>query len=149
FESGWNRNFYEVQTLVSDGSVPTANPADGDLINPWGVAFNPQAFVWITDNGTGKATLYDGTGKKNTGLVVTIPGAAGAAQGKPTGIVFNAGSGNATPDFPVKGKNAQGADTTAGAAFIFATEDGLITGWAPSINRTLALVAKDKSAQHA
>ncbi len=148
FESGWNRNFYEVQTLVSDGSVPAANPADGDLINAWGVAFNPQGPVWIADNGTGKSTLYDGTGKKVAGLVVTIPG-PGGVQSKPTGIVFNAGSANTLPDFPVKGKNTAGADVTAGAVFLFATEDGVIAGWAPSINRTLALVAKDNSAGHA
>lgn len=148
YESGWNHSFYETQTLVSDGSVPTANPADGDLINAWGVAFNPQGFVWVADNGTGKSTLYDGTGKKNAALIVTIPG-VGGAQGKPTGIVFNAGSSNAIPDFPVKGKNAAGVDTTAGAVFLFASEDGLITGWAPAINRTLALVAKDKSASNA
>jgi uncharacterized protein (TIGR03118 family) len=149
-EAARNRSFYEAQTLVSDGSVPAANPADGDLVNAWGVAINPLGPAWVADNGTGKSTLYDGTGKK-IALVVTIPG-VGGAQGAPTGIVFNAGSANlppATPDFPVKGKNAAGADTTAGAVFIFASEDGLITGWAPSINRTLALVAKDKSAQNA
>jgi uncharacterized protein (TIGR03118 family) len=147
-ESGWSHDFYEAQTLVSDGSVPTSNPADGDLVNGWGVAFNPQGFAWVADNGSGKVTLYDGTGRRNTDLVVTVPGVAGA-QGVPTGIVFNAGSGNATPDFPVKGKNAQNADTSAGAIFLFASEDGLITGWAPTINPTLALVAKDESARGA
>jgi uncharacterized protein (TIGR03118 family) len=146
-ESASNQAFYELQTLVSDGSVPTANPADGDLVNGWGVAFNPQGPAWVADNGSGKSTLYDGTGKKIS-LVVTIPGVNGG-QGAPTGIVFNGGAANATPDFPVTGKNAQGADTTAGAVFLFASEDGLITGWAPSINRTMALVAKDKSADGA
>ena len=149
-ESGRSHQFYEATTLTSDGSVPTQNPADGDLVNGWGVAFHPQGPVWVADNGKGKSTLYDGTGKK-LGLVVTIPG-AGGAQGKPTGIVFNGGAANmppALPDFPVKGKNPQGADTTAGATFLFASEDGLITGWAPAINLTMALVAKDKSADNA
>lgn len=151
FQPDSNRNAYDAQTLVSDGSVSGANPADGDLVNAWGLAFNPLGFAWVADNGTGKATLYDGTGKKNAALVVTIPG-AGGAQGAPTGTVFNAGAANtppAAPDFPVSGKNAAGADTTAGAVFLFASEDGLITGWAPSINRTVALVAKDRSAQNA
>jgi uncharacterized protein (TIGR03118 family) len=146
-----NKHFYEAQTLISDGSVPAANPADGDLINAWGLAFNPLGFAWVADNATGKATLYDGTGKKNAALIVTIPG-VGGAQGAPTGIVFNAGAANTPPtppDFRITGKNAAGADTTAGAVFIFASEDGLITGWAPSINRDAALVAKDNSARNA
>src|SRR5205814_3490609 len=49
------------------------------------------------------------------GLVVTIPSANGTDHGTPTGITFNSSS-----DFKV------GA---AGAAFLFATEDGLIAGW--------------------
>lgn len=144
-ESGWNHDFYEVETLVSDGIVATKNPADADLVNPWGVAFNPQGFVWISDNHTGKSTLYDGTGAKNTGLIVTIPAAPGGVQGSPTGIVFNA----STTEFQVQGKNPAGVDTKASAAFLFATEDGIIAGWSPTINRNNALIAKDKSAEHA
>lgn len=141
---------YELQVLVSDGSVSAANPADSDLVNAWGLAFHPIGPAWIADNGTGKSTLYDGTGKKLP-LVVTIPG-PGGGQSAPTGIVFNAGSANmapAAPDFPVKGKDATGADATAGALFIFASEDGIISGWAPTINRTMALVAKDNSGKNA
>src|SRR5262245_2663158 len=89
-ESGWSHDFYEAHTLVSDGSV-AADHVDGQLKNAWGVAFNPQGFVWIADNGTGLSTLYDGLGVKN-GLVVKIPPAAGGTQSAPTGIVFSAGA---------------------------------------------------------
>lgn len=71
---------YSNHVLVSDGSV-TADFPDANLKNGWGVAFNPQGFVWVSANHTGKATLYDGTGKPQT-LVVTIPG-SGARTARP------------------------------------------------------------------
>src|SRR5262249_52381618 len=72
---------YTQHTLVSDVSG-AADHTDSDLVNAWGIAFNPNAVVWIANNGTGTSTLYDGDGNKQS-LVVTIPG------GNPTGIVFN------------------------------------------------------------
>src|SRR6185503_1924243 len=65
------------------GDVPgAAEHTDPNLVNGWGVAFNPFGFVWVADGGTGVSTPYDGNGNPQS-LVVTIPG------GKPTGIVFN------------------------------------------------------------
>ena len=89
-------NSYQVRNLVSDGGV-AADHHDGNLVNGWGVAFNPNGFVWVADNGTGLSTLYDGLGNPQT-LVVSIPGAGGAA-GTPTGIVFNGSS-----DFVVRNR---------------------------------------------
>ena len=109
---------YTQHNLVSD--VPNvADHTDPDLVNAWGIAFNPTAFVWIADNGTGKSTLYDGAGKKQS-LVVTIPG------GSPTGIVFNGSA-----DF--KAPNTVDA-TSNPSRFIFATENGVIAAWAPPPN---------------
>ena len=65
-----------------------AEQLDPDLRNPWGVAFNPNGFVWVVDNHTAKSTLYDGNGIKQA-LVVTIPSANGTDPGSPTGITFN------------------------------------------------------------
>jgi len=107
---------YANHVLVSDGGVPADN-MDANLKNGWGVAFNPTGFVWVSDNHTGKSTLYDGTGKPQS-LVVTIPGSGGEA-GAPTGIVFSAGS-----DFVVSNGTASGP-----ARFIFVTEAGTIAGW--------------------
>ncbi len=81
---------YAVTPLVSDGDV-AAPFTDASLKNPWGVAFNPNGFVRVANNGSANSTLYDGTGKPQS-LVVVVPGLAGA-PGKPTGIVF---SGSAT-----------------------------------------------------
>jgi uncharacterized protein (TIGR03118 family) len=105
--------------LVSDGAVP-ANVTDPDLKNPWGISFGPSTPFWISDNGTGLATLYAGDGTKQ-GLVVTIPPAAGSpvgTTGVPTGTVFN--------------PNAMAGDFM-GDRFLFATEDGVVAGWQPSL----------------
>jgi hypothetical protein len=91
-------NSYAQTNLVSNlpGVSATNQPPDPDLINAWGVAFNPNAFVWVADNGSGLATLYDGLGKKQ-GLIVTIPSANGTDKGTPTGITFNSSSDHSVP----------------------------------------------------
>ncbi|MDB5764589.1 MAG: hypothetical protein JWQ21_3584 [Herminiimonas sp.] len=127
-------NFYQRHDLVSDGFVPADN-MDPNLVNAWGIAFNPFAFVWVADNGTGVATLYDGAGKPQT-LVVKIPPPANVnAAGKPTGIVFSGSTG-----FVVSQGGASGP-----SRFIFATEDGVIAGWAPNADPTNAIRVIDKS----
>jgi len=111
---------YQVHNLVSN-IQGKADFTDPDLVNAWGVAFNPDGVVWVNDGGTGKSTLYDGDGIKQPPpplppLVVTIPGPADGA--KPTGIVYFGGS----KDFKIDGNPSR---------FIFATETGRIAGWAP------------------
>src|SRR5260221_13329670 len=45
--------------LVSD--VPgMAKVTDPNLVNPWGMALGLNSGIWISDNGSGKATTYDG-----------------------------------------------------------------------------------------
>ena len=127
--------FYAVTPLVSDGGVPAAFN-DPHLKNGWGVAFNPNGFVWVANNGTATSTLYDGDGRPQS-LVVTVPGVAGA-PGKPTGIVFS-GSAN----FVVTRNGVSGP-----GRFIFAGEDGSISAWAPNVAPTSALLAIDNSAEH-
>jgi uncharacterized protein (TIGR03118 family) len=129
---------YSVRNLVSDGFVP-ADHTDQDLVNPWGIVFNPNGFVWVADNGTGLATLYDGLGVKQT-LVVTIPTPPGGTPpAAPTGIVFSSGS-----DFVVREGTLSGP-----SRFLFATEDGTISGWAPNVNPTNAILAVNRSQEEA
>jgi len=126
--------FYQQHNLVSDGFIKADN-LDPQLVNGWGVAFNPNGPVWVNDNGTGVATLYDGHGVKQ-GLVVTIPPPnGGTPPSAPTGIVFNT-----TPDFQI----IKGTPTSA-SVFIFATEDGTLSAWAPSVNPTNAILKVDNS----
>lgn len=128
-----NGNVYQQHNLVSDGFV-TADNVDPNLVNAWGIAFNPFGFVWVADNGTGVSTLYDGAGKPQS-LVVQIPTPTASSGGNPTGIVFNASSGFGVTQAGVSGS----------AKFIFATEDGVIAGWAPNVDATHAIVAVDNS----
>jgi uncharacterized protein (TIGR03118 family) len=122
---------YQVRNLVSD--VPgAAEHTDPNLVNGWGVAFNPFGFVWVADGGTGVATLYDGAGNPQS-LVVSIPG------GRPTGIVFNGSN-----DFVVSKGGVSGP-----ARFIFATEAGIIAAWAPNVDPTHAITVVDNSASGA
>src|SRR5262249_8003092 len=81
-------NSYQVTNLASlappEGTIDTMH-RDPNLQNGWGVAFNPAGPVWVSDNGKGKSTLYDGNGVLfppvpappiPSPLVVTIPAAA-------------------------------------------------------------------------
>ena len=130
-------HFYQQHNLVSDGFVP-AEHTDPHLVNGWGVAFNPFGPVWVADNGTGVSTLYDGAGKL-VSLVVQIPSPGNAnGGGNPTGIVFNGSGGFIVSRGGVSGPSR----------FIFATEDGVIAGWAPNLEvpiSTHAVRAVDNS----
>jgi len=129
--------FYSVHNLVSDGFVK-ADHLDTDLVNPWGVAFNPNGFVWVANNHSGLSTLYDGFGVKNP-LIVSIPPAPGGTPpGAPTGIVFSSGA-----DFVLTRGTLTGP-----SRFIFATEDGTIVAWAPAVDGTHALLGWDNSPAH-
>jgi len=118
---------YLQHNLVSNGTLE-ADHIDPQLVNAWGIAFNPNAFVWVADNRIGVATLYDGSGVKQP-LVVTIPSPVGGGASTPTGIVYNG-----TPDFTVTR-----GETSGTAIFIFATEDGTISAWVPSVDPTNAI----------
>lgn len=120
---------YTVTNLVSN-QMGQAQHQDTSLINPWGIAYAPSGAFWVSDNGTGLSTLYDGNGVKQS-LVVTIPTASGTGVGSPTGQVYNN-----TLGFVVKQNGHSGA-----ALFIFDTEDGTISGWAPGVNATAAVIA--------
>lgn len=110
-----------VQTnLVSD--LPgVALHQDTDLVNSWGIVAGPTTPFWVNDNGTGLATLYDGSGSK-LGLVVTIPGPSGGTSA-PTGIVFNSSA------------------SFGGARFIFDSEDGTIAAWSSGTSAALMATA--------
>jgi uncharacterized protein (TIGR03118 family) len=110
-----------------------AQHVDPNLVNPWGMSVSPGGTIWVSDNGTGVATLYhqDGTAVP---LVVTIPTSKqNRGTGNPTGQVFNG-----TNFFQVT-KNG----TSGPARFIFVSEDGSISGWNPSVDPTNAVIAVD------
>ena len=113
------------------GGADGAAHADPNLINAWGISFNPDPAVatmfWVSATDKGVSTVYAADGTPAP-LVVTVPAVAAADTGSPTGQVFNIGTG------------------FKGDKFIFATEDGLIEGWKTG---TEAVVQADMSADGA
>ena len=86
------------QTNLVSNTAGVANTTDPQLLNPWGISILPGQDFWIANNNSGTSTLYDNQGNKDTGLVVTIPGAthnpnSNCSPGCPTGNVSN---GNGT-----------------------------------------------------
>src|ERR1043166_725297 len=112
-----NSQFYLQHNYISDGFVP-ADHIDTNLVNAWGLVSGPTTPWWIADNGTGKTTLFN-VGGNAIVTEFTVPG-AGGAQGNPTGVVFNGGSG-----FVVN----NGVGAPAPARFIFASEDGTLSAF--------------------
>jgi uncharacterized protein (TIGR03118 family) len=123
-----NRNDdYQQVNLVSD-QPGVAMLQDTNLVNAWGISFSTTSPFWISDNGTGLSTLYAVTNDNNgvthvvkQGLQVTIPG-----EGNPTGQLFN------------------GTRAFHTNLFIFASEDGTISGWRGSLGTAAeVLVTRD------
>jgi uncharacterized protein (TIGR03118 family) len=114
---------YTQVNLVSD-TAGAAAIQDPSLVNPWGLSRSSTSPWWVANNGTGTSTLYTGTGQIipiNGNGIVTIPPPKNAPAGTvatPTGTVFNGSS-----DFVLPAPNGKPA------VFLFATEDGTISGW--------------------
>jgi uncharacterized protein (TIGR03118 family) len=123
---------YAQVNLASD--VPgVARVTDPNLVNPWGISLSPTGPFWFADNGSGVSDLLDGRGRP-VPLVVTVPPTA-QSSGTPTGTVFNGG-----PGFIVSENGV-----SAPSRFLFAAEDGTISGWSAIVDPTRALPAVDNS----
>ncbi len=142
-DNGAASRSYQQNNLVSD--IPgLAAHTDPNLRNSWGTSTGPGLPIWVSDNATGKATLYDGQGNPQPGpgkqqLAVSIPAppSAGAgAVGAPDGTVFN----TASSGFVISKDGV-----SAPSRFLFATEDGTIAGWNPAVDPTHAVIAVDRS----
>ena len=157
---------YVQKNLVADPSGLFVAPiTDPNLINPWGLTRSSNTSTrkgspfWIGNNNSGTSTLYDGDGNPqnffpdphpdangnginspfNNFVMVPPPGFNPGTQSAPTGVVFN---GSAT-DF-LLAPHAQ-------SIFLFATEDGTISGWNPGVggvNATLKVDNSDKGSAH-
>ena len=129
-------NTYLQHNLVADQSG-IADFTDPNLVNPWGICTSATSPFWLSDAGTGLSTVYTSFGTPNATLKPVVPATmTNSAPGLPTGCVAN---GTATA-FNITGKSV---------SFIFATENGSISGWGNALNPAAAVVAVDKSASGA
>lgn len=128
---------FAVSNLVSDQAGQAKN-TDPNLVNPWGLVTSPRGTVRVADNGTGVSTSYAGDGTPQSSPAITIP-APGGGTAAPSGAVTNR-----TDDFTVSANGKTGR-----SAILFATEDGTIAGWSPSVNKSQAVIAVDQSSQGA
>jgi uncharacterized protein (TIGR03118 family) len=115
---------YAVTNLVSDVSG-LANFTDSNLVNPWGISYSATSPFWVSNNGTGLGSLYNGAGQPfpvGSPLVVTIP------NGGPTGVIFN-GTTSFNQDL-----------------FIFASSNGLISGWRGALGTTAEILVNNSAA---
>ena len=97
-------DLFSVTNLVTDDqAVNPAQITDPFLKNPWGISHSAGSPFWVSDNGTGVATLYqvDPTTNATTKMILgSATGPVGRGRdpahgpGTPTGQVFN--TANAT-----------------------------------------------------
>jgi uncharacterized protein (TIGR03118 family) len=106
---------YLQHNLVSD--VPDlADFSDPNLVNPWGLAVDPNGLFWVADNSTGISTAYDSNGLPASAGMVIPPAAGSTTPAAVTGVVSNS-----TQSFFV--------DANIPAERIYATQDGTIVAW--------------------
>jgi len=117
---------YNITVLDSD--IAGKGHFDSLLVNAWGLAYGPSQPFWLSDEGSGWSTLYDGSGNPQN-LQVIVPGANGG-QGSPTGIVYNP-----TRNFKIMNWPSE---------FMFATLDGTIQGWS-NFSPSASLIAVTKA----
>jgi uncharacterized protein (TIGR03118 family) len=129
---------YKLTNLVSNQSGK-AKHQDALLVNAWGLVYVPGSLgspgspFWVSDEGSGWSTLYDGSGNPQQ-LQVVVPKANGSGFGSPTGIVYNGSKEFAISNWV--------------SLFLFATLDGSIQGWS-DFNPGSTLVAVDNQSKNA
>jgi len=108
--------------LVSDDA--TAHPApvtDPVLVNPWGMSSSPAGPFAVSDNGSGKVTLYSidpGTqATTKQSLTITLQG-----NGSVTGQVVSGHAGSFNGDLT-----------------LFVSQDGAVSGWRSALGTTAEL----------
>lgn len=115
---------FTVTNLVGSDPTVAADQTDPNLVNPWGISDSPTGPFWISDNGSGFTSIYSVTPSGVTlnaipAVTIAVPPGQMPGTASPTGQVFNSFA-------------SEGAFTLqdgSPATFLFATEDGTISGW--------------------
>jgi len=141
-QAGIARGSFQQTNLVSDipGLAPLTDP---NLKNPWGLSSSSASPIWVSDNNAGVTTIYTGAGRAFFPAgqpFVMIPAPDGGPGGTPTGTVFNTFDPTST-DFVITSGTKSGP-----SFFLFATEDGTISGWNPNVSKPNAILAVNNAA---
>ena len=123
---------YAVKALVAD-TAGVAATQDANLENAWGLVFAANDPVWIANNHTNTASLYDGNGTNEKLLVALPANTSRTTNFQPTGIV-SFDPTNFPNDFVVTAAGGSGP-----SLFIFSGLDGQIAGWNPKADGTHAI----------
>src|SRR5215472_5290490 len=125
---------YTVHTLISDVPDPN-NPniiIEPSIVDPWGIAISASSPFWISNAGTGLATVYSYSAASTcagaTVNPITLPGnpCAYAVNATVRTTVPNAsgGSGRVTGQIAGSGLNFVAKAGDPAPSFLFCTEDG-------------------------
>ena len=133
--SAFAQHYTQVDLVANTSGIATVT--DPNLVNPWGLSRMSGSPWWISDNGAGLATLYNGVGTI-TPLVVTIPKSNPANKTFPTGTPTGTIANGSPTDFLLT--------PTAQALFLFSTIDGTISGWNPAVGIAAGGSAPSKNA---
>jgi uncharacterized protein (TIGR03118 family) len=133
--SAFAQHYTQVNLAANTSGV--APVTDPNLVNPWGLSRSSGSPWWISDNGSGLSTLYNGVGGI-VPLVVTIPKADPTNKTFPTGTPTGTIANSSTTDFLLA--------PNAPAAFLFSTIGGTISGWNPAVGIPAGGAAPSKNA---
>jgi len=117
-----------------------AHETDTECVNPWGLAIGEDGNLHVSDDATGKSSVYmpDGTILSGGTTAIDIPSVTGTATGSPTGVVENDAAfilRSDTSDFDVTS-----GTTTKPAHFLYGTQDGEIVGYRIGLDATSGVV---------
>jgi uncharacterized protein (TIGR03118 family) len=116
-------NNFTQTNLVANNSTFGAKLVDPNLTNAWGLAAGPNEPLWVSDNNSGKASVYGGGVKGSAvtlDLTVPVPG------GNPSGQVSNSDAAA----FPVGGSTGPAANFIVSTDSVGATQSpGEIAAW--------------------
>ncbi len=115
-------NSFTQTNLVANTSSAGASLVDPNLQNAWGLAAGPSTPIWVSDNNSGKATVYSGGidgSAVSLELTVKVPGS------NATGQVYNP-----TTSFDVGGPSGSPAGFIVSSDSIGSTQSpGEISAW--------------------
>ncbi len=134
-------NQYQQGNRVATSAAYNPQIIDPGIANAWGIAIRPAGLgghFWVTANGNGSSNQFVGDvgGRPLSSDALAYVQVAGPGNqpgaGTPTGVVFNSSGQFKVTQTPTSGANLN--SITAPAKFLFATDNGVISGWTERTN---------------